>query len=57
MLTGWLLITAGIAAIVRPSVVWPISLGLLAFSIAGLKFVVAVCVEGLDLSSSESPNG
>lgn len=44
---GWLLITFGIAALWRPHVVWPLSIGLLCFSLPGLKNLRDIFGDGL----------
>ncbi|HTE46637.1 MAG TPA: hypothetical protein VK636_15395 [Gemmatimonadaceae bacterium] len=55
MLAGWLLLTFAIAGVLRPRIVWPTSLGLLALSAAGWNLVGRVVFFGLyDISRKDS---
>lgn len=44
---GWLLVTVGVAALLPPRVVWPVSLGLLLLSAGGWGLLVSVARHGL----------
>jgi hypothetical protein len=44
---GWLLITAAIAQLARPRIVWPLSIGVLCFSLPGLRNIRDIFAEGL----------
>jgi hypothetical protein len=45
-ITGWLLITKGVADLTRPAV-WPISIGLLFMSLCGWRLIRTVFTAGL----------
>lgn len=47
LLAGWLLITLAIARLVRPDVVWPLSLGILCLAGPGRRILSTIAREGL----------
>ena len=53
LLGGWLLITWGVASLTRWQA-WPISLGLLLFSLAGWRFLRNLFRDGLYVLTKES---
>lgn len=44
---GWLLVTYGIAGLIRPRIAWPISVGLLLLTASGWKFIAKIAAVGL----------
>jgi hypothetical protein len=47
LVVGWLCITLGIAAIARPRLVWPLSIGLLFVTAAGWRLLFTIGAHGL----------
>ena len=54
---GWLLVTLGLAHLARPDVVWPLSLGLLGFSLGGWKLLYTLVSDGLYALTRKVSNG
>jgi hypothetical protein len=47
LLAGWALVTLGVARIVRPDVVWPLSAGLLLLLVCGVEWIADIFWHGL----------
>lgn len=46
MIGGWMLVTYALAAIVRPRIMWPMSIGLLMLSASGWKLLGEIATKG-----------
>jgi hypothetical protein len=46
-LAGWALLTAAVAQVVRPDVVWRVSAALLLLSLVGWKFLYGIVTKGI----------
>lgn len=50
---GWCALTVGVARLVRPDIVWPLSLGILSLSLCGWRLLATVAQHGLYALSRE----
>lgn len=57
LIGGWLLVTYAFAAIIRPRVIWPFSIGMLLLSMCGWGLIRSIVTRGLlVLSLDEKSN-